>query len=51
MNCDHDFIIIKKKTKLLGSTVCVCVYCDQVREVYEDGKIVIIKDQGEVKRL
>lgn len=46
--CSHDFIKFYDKEPADSACVVVCVYCGQVRHIYPEGKIEIIKDYGEV---
>ena len=41
MECNHDFHITT-------DNVLVCVYCGQVRTIYSDGRIFVIKKEGKV---
>lgn len=45
--CVHDFIKVRVNHVPPTHAVVVCAYCGQVRHVYADGKIDIIKQDGE----
>ena len=44
---DHDFIKIKESND--APVYIICAYCGQVRQLYLDGTIEILKDIGTVK--
>ena len=58
MNCDHDFktllkdfdVNINKKEVLHGQRL-VCAYCGQVRDIYSNGTVKIIKNHGEINEM
>lgn len=42
--CNHDFIAFLKQVARLQKIIVVCVYCGQVREVWNDGMIIVTKN-------
>ena len=58
--CDHTFFHIKHDIEYddqnneMPNTihaVVTCIYCGQVRHLYADGRVLIIKEEGEVKKV
>lgn len=48
--CDHELHIIEFAEGGLKPATAVCLYCGQVRYIYVDGRVLIVKDEGEVKK-
>ena len=56
--CDHTFFNIKsdvnyEKAKELPNSIhaiVACVYCGQIRHLYADGRVLIIKEWGEITK-
>jgi hypothetical protein len=48
--CDHEFHVTELAVGELKPATIVCLYCGQIRLVYADGRVVIFKEQGEVKK-
>jgi hypothetical protein len=55
-NCNHQFIslvgdwdIDKKTNKVVHAQRVICVFCGQVRDVASDGRVIIIKEKGDIK--
>lgn len=54
--CDHQFAHIRVESKFDENNdpqthaIIACYYCGQVRHVYEDGRVLIVKEEGEVKK-
>jgi len=50
--CDHEFI--KISTEKIHSTeeyaVIVCHFCGRVKQVYRDGRVFVLKEEGEVTK-
>lgn len=44
--CNHEFIIFKSKS---DHARIVCAYCGHVRDVYRNGEVHILKENGEIK--
>ena len=56
-NCDHDFFKIKSfiDSDRVGVTttdstyaIAVCVYCGQVRHIYANGAVHVVKTNGQI---
>jgi len=52
-NCKHQFFNMladynDEEKKLF--VIVVCVYCGQIRKIWQDGKVEITKEYGEIKR-
>lgn len=47
--CDHEFhthsLIVDIEENF---SIIVCIFCGQVRHIYADGRVLIIKEDGEV---
>ena len=48
--CDHDMVVIMEAGANHSYATIVCHYCGQVKHIYEDGSIHIIKDEGSVTK-
>lgn len=53
--CEHVFVPLDNKYGVLPpnnkpAAVVACVFCGQVREVYQDGIILITVESGEVSK-
>ena len=48
MNCDHDFIRLNESEVFY--VIVVCAYCGQVRHIFGDGRVDIVKEAGQIKR-
>lgn len=52
--CDHEFFTIQLNilSQIDGSihTVIGCIYCGQIRKLYDDGRVMVTKEEGEVKK-
>lgn len=58
MDCkgNHDLFEIARGGVQESTTVCfmstlVCAYCGHTRNVYSDGRVIVVREQGEVSRL
>lgn len=48
--CDHEFHVIEHADGGLKPATVVCLFCGQVRQLYHDGRVLITKEFGEVKK-
>ena len=49
-HCSHDFICIRQMVSPDTPSIVVCHYCGQVKHIFTDGVINIIRDEGIVNR-
>ena len=49
-HCDHDFICIKDANLSGDFGIVICIYCGQVRHTYPDGRVMVVVEEGQVKR-
>lgn len=51
--CEHVFVVFPPNGAFRGDRLCAvagCIFCGQVREVYDDGTVLITVDSGEVSK-
>ena len=49
--CHHQFCKIKELSRPIIGIVVACVLCGQIREVFQNGDIKIVRTQGEVSKI
>lgn len=49
MNCDHKYVCILQANVTFPYAIVMCADCGHMRHLYPDGKVIIVKQNAEIK--